>query len=327
MGKTAKTNTLFLGVVMFYLGGSIFLSWLLNYVIKTSLPVWASIVISQMLIFVPMCVYLKINNEKVKELIPYKKMSISNFLICILFAILLIPVVIFINMISMLFVKNELQGTVGVIYEYPFILQVILLAIIPPVFEEFAFRGVFFHSFRRNNILGAAILSGVMFGLIHLNFNQFAYAFVLGIVFAMLVEATGSMFSSMTAHFVINMNSVVWMAIYNFIEKFLENNSELLEDTTLQIDTTTTMEATSLASFPKEILIIYVIILLGMAIVFGVLAFLVFRWLSIRNGRWQHIKEVVKDTPFKKKKENFIDLPLVFAIAICIGYMFLVEYL
>lgn len=327
MGKTTKTNTLFLGVVMFYLGGSILLSFLLSFVFKASLPVGASIIISQMLIFVPLCAYLVINKEKVNELIPYKKMRISDVLICILFALLLIPVVIFINMISMLFVKNELQENVGMIYEYPFLLQMIFLAIIPAIFEEFAFRGVFFHSLRKNNILGAAILSGVMFGLIHLNFNQFAYAFVLGIVFAMLVEGTGSMFSSMTAHFVINMNSVIMMALAKLLTKFVEDNVDLLDTMSTSADMELAIETTtSLADFPKEILIVYVVVFLGMAIIFGVLAFLVYRWLCIRNGRWQHIKDVVK-TGFSDKKEKFINLPLICAIIICIGYMLLVEFL
>lgn len=336
MNKTSKTNTLFLCVLLFYIGGSILLSLLFGTIFKTSLPTWAGLIISQMLIFIPIICYLKINNEKISELIPYKPLNISNILICVLFAILMLPVVLFINMLSMLFVKNELQETVGSIYNYPFILQVLLLAVLPAVFEEFAFRGVFFQSFRRNNIFGAAILSGVMFGLMHLNFNQFAYAFVLGIVFAFLVEGTGSMFSSMTAHFIINMNSVMWMAILKIAQKFMAANAELFKDgiTNEQFQSAAGQDMSSvidssvqMSDLPTSVVIMYLILFLAMAIIFGVLAFIVYRWLCIRNGRWEHIKQVVKNHPFKKKEENFINMPLVIAIIVSVGYMILTELL
>ena len=51
-------------------------------------------------------------------------------------------------------------------------------------------------------------MSGLVFGLFHLNINQFCYAFVIGVVFAFLVEATGSIWSSVLAHFAINTYSI-----------------------------------------------------------------------------------------------------------------------
>ena len=51
---------------------------------------------------------------------------------------------------------------------------------------------------------GAALMSGLLFGCFHLNINQALYAFVMGIVFAYMVEATGSLWSSVIAHFAVN---------------------------------------------------------------------------------------------------------------------------
>ncbi len=39
------------------------------------------------------------------------------------------------------------------------------------------------------------------FRTLHLNFNQMPYAVYLGIVFALMVEATGSIYTSMLMHF------------------------------------------------------------------------------------------------------------------------------
>ena len=41
----------------------------------------------------------------------------------------------------------------------------------------------------------------------HLNFNQFSYGFVLGVIFAAVVEASGSIYASMAIHFLINFQS------------------------------------------------------------------------------------------------------------------------
>ena len=50
-------------------------------------------------------------------------------------------------------------------------------------------------------------MSGLIFGLMHLNFNQFSYGFVLGVIFAAVVEASGSIYASMAIHFLINFQS------------------------------------------------------------------------------------------------------------------------
>ena len=50
-------------------------------------------------------------------------------------------------------------------------------------------------------------MSGLIFGLMHLNFNQFSYGFVLGVIFAAVVEASEVFMSSMAIHFLINFQS------------------------------------------------------------------------------------------------------------------------
>ena len=56
-------------------------------------------------------------------------------------------------------------------------------------------------------------LKRLVFGLFHLNFNQFGYAFALGVAFALLLEGTGSIFYGMFAHFLINGFSVIITAL------------------------------------------------------------------------------------------------------------------
>ena len=60
-------------------------------------------------------------------------------------------------------------------------------------------------------------MSGIFFGLMHMNFNQMAYAVVIGLIFGFVVEATGSIIPTMIMHFLINGFSVVIKHIANII--------------------------------------------------------------------------------------------------------------
>ena len=108
----------------------------------------------------------------------------------------------------MLFSKNYLEAASQTLLTYPFVVQIILMAVIPALVEEFIFRGLFYGTYRKCGVLKGALMSGLVFGLFHLNINQFCYAFVIGVVFAFMVEATGSIWSSVLAHFAINTYSI-----------------------------------------------------------------------------------------------------------------------
>ena len=70
----------------------------------------------------------------------------------------------------------------------------------------------------------------------HMNLNQACYAFVIGIAFALLVEATGSIFSSILCHFVFNAQSVCIMYMANyFMPQIYEEGSELAQSSTEEL--------------------------------------------------------------------------------------------
>lgn len=86
-----------------------------------------------------------------------------------------------------------------------YILNILLLAVLPAIAEELIFRGIIFNGLRRNmSDAGAIFLSAFLFMLMHGNIEQMIYPFILGLVFAWLVMRTGSIVSSIIAHFVNN---------------------------------------------------------------------------------------------------------------------------
>ena len=85
------------------------------------------------------------------------------------------------------------------------ILSIILVTIIPPIFEEMFFRGLLVDGFKRNYTLSKTILvSSLFFGFIHMNPWQFVTAFLLGILFSWVCIKTNSILLPIFGHFLNN---------------------------------------------------------------------------------------------------------------------------
>lgn len=73
-----------------------------------------------------------------------------------------------------------------------------------PVFEEILFRKLICDKVLKYGEGCAVILSGLIFGLFHMNFNQFFYAFFLGCFFAFIYVKTGNLKYTILLHMAIN---------------------------------------------------------------------------------------------------------------------------
>lgn len=73
-----------------------------------------------------------------------------------------------------------------------------------PVFEEILFRKLICDKVIKYGEGCAVVLSGLIFGLFHMNFNQFFYAFFLGCFFAFIYVKTGNLKYTILLHMLIN---------------------------------------------------------------------------------------------------------------------------
>ena len=98
---------------------------------------------------------------------------------------------------------------------------------------------------------------------------------------ALVVEATGSLFSSMLVHMVINSSSVLALELASRIELSTELTQELPQ---------MTEEMEAMAQFiSRGAMVMSYVFYTILAAGFGTLAFLVIRWLAGHSGRWEHI--------------------------------------
>ncbi|MDO4454949.1 MAG: type II CAAX endopeptidase family protein [Eubacteriales bacterium] len=296
-----NTNWLFLGNLCFVTAVSF---WMGRSGIALSGEI--NLIVSQLLFWIPIVVYLAVTRTNPLRLIPFRKISVSTALMVILFAILLIPVTAWINLVSMLFVENTVIEIDQQMTGNTLVLNLALMAVLPAISEECMVRGVYFQQYKSGGILKAAVISGAVFGFMHLNFNQFSYALVLGMVFALLVEATGSIFSSVIAHFTFNAQSVVTLWIQNHI--FASAGEATLEQVT--------------RADLIEMLMGYT----TFACIMGVLAFGVFLWIVHHCGSEDHMKQIfLKRQSADGKKVKMVTPAFAAGAVFAVGIMILME--
>ena len=80
------------------------------------------------------------------------------------------------------------------------IYALVSVAILPAVTEEFLFRGIITAEYERNGVALAVVLSSLTFALIHFDLVRIPVYFFNGVILALVMYATRSLFASMFVH-------------------------------------------------------------------------------------------------------------------------------
>lgn len=199
-------NRLFLYTVIMAMFGSIGSSLL--YTVDES--GFLSLASSQLLLVLPTVLYICRWRIPVKDFLRIGRLPILNILLLVLFSFSIIPFLNFLNVFSMLFARNVIGNTASqIIGNQSLAVSLFVIAFLPGAMEEAVYRGAFYNEYRKVSLRKGLLLSALLFALMHLNLNQFIYAFAMGLIFPLLVEANNSILASLLVHFIINANSVI----------------------------------------------------------------------------------------------------------------------
>lgn len=227
--------------------------------------------------------YVNPEKETLWKRLHFNNVKPSTFLYALIFTWLSMPLTTLINAISMLFVDNTVVSLSGVMLEIPFPIMLFLMAIAPAFCEEVVFRGVVYGGYRKDGKkFWAVILSGFMFGIMHMNLNQALYAFAIGILLALLFEATNSILATMLFHFIYNAQSCCLMYLIEAIMPGTYSNAE------------------NLATSPEE-LYMMISVYLVIAAVFTPLAICMLYKIAKNENRVEQLKETL---PVRRKNRE-----------------------
>lgn len=213
-----KVNRLLLLTLIVYLGYSVIISVILE-ARNGEIPILENtmfqLVSSQIALLVPSACFFWKYKVSVMEYLHIRPLRIPTLLLVVIFTYVSYPIIALCNYISLFFAENVIDSTMeDLLGQYPTIVCVIAVALVPCIVEELIFRGILYRAYKPCGVGKAVIITALLFGLFHMNVNQMSYAVVMGIVLVLLNEATGSMLSSMLMHFLINATSVVSAAVY-----------------------------------------------------------------------------------------------------------------
>lgn len=269
-----------------------------------NISIVANLLISQLMILSPAFLFLLASRKKTEtgrfnEMLGFRKIKVSSFFMVLLFTFLIMPMSTALNAISMLFVDNTVNAISGDVLQMPFPVMLLMIGVIGPFSEELVFRGMVFRGYKNSGpVFWSVFWSALLFGLMHLNFNQAAYAIALGIMFALLVEATGSLWSSVIAHMVFNSWQVCIMYLSELIPPELAGPE---------------------AELTQELLITAIGPYLLIAAVATPLAVCVLIWLSKNEKREAQFCSICACR--REKKEAMVSIPLIIAIVLCLAFM------
>jgi membrane protease YdiL (CAAX protease family) len=125
-----------------------------------------------------------------------------------------------------------------------FMVNLLMIAIIPAIGEELLFRGLVMRLFREwtKNVHVAIFISGAIFSFIHFQFLGFLPRFMMGVMFGYMLYWSGSIWVPMLAHFINNATAVIvgfvaatWFPELDFNTFGSSNNPLIIIASTLMV--------------------------------------------------------------------------------------------
>lgn len=297
--NSKKAGGLFLTVVIVNITLVILLSLFSG---KITLGIFASLLVSQMVVVIPGLLFILAARIPLREVFVLRKLKWATIPMLILFTYLIMPLITVVNAFSLFFTDNAALALSESMSAYPFWASFFMVALLGPVLEELFFRGILHSGFRKSaNAMQAAVISAVLFGMMHMNFNQALYAFVLGMILAVLKEVTGSLLAPILVHIVFNSNSVFLM----YFSKLVTGNGKMTEVPVID----------------DRMLIVVICVYAVIALATCAIAFCVLLWIAEHEGYGQRLKAIWGER--QQEKGKIIHIPLLVAMILCIVYMFL----
>lgn len=304
MNKVSRSNTYFLIIMLLQL----FLPVHLVFKCLQITDIRLILVINHIIIFIiPAIIYLIITKQSPREVLKLNKLYFKDSLLIILLAFICQPIMAFFSLISQFFFENEIGNFMIEIVDSPYIILLLLVAVLPAITEEITIRGVVLSGYKNKNVYLSCIVTGLLFGIMHLDPQQFLYATILGFVLALVVRITNTIFAASLIHFLINGTSIT-----------LQKLISLLPESNLVMDQATEI---SLKAMPIEGKLFVAAFYGGIAIAFSIVAYFIIKKLADLNIGRGIITKGEMSIRSNMSKEKVFNIQFILIIIIYLLYM------
>lgn len=276
-----------------------------------SMPV--AIVLGQIIVLlIPTIIYFIVTKQSVKEVLKLNSLGVLDVIIIIAIGICSQPIAMFIGFAANLFFPNVISKVMLEITTIPLLARIAIMALTPAICEEITVRGIILSGYKNVNHIVSAVITGFIFGILHMNLQQFFYAFALGVLLAYLVHITNSIFASMLCHFTFN-------GISTLLTSLVAAQSNLTKVGTADIS--------KIGSFEK---IAALVMLFIIAVIFAaIVGLLIWALIGVNKGKKLRRELTIEEVPdvaineeisfiLKEPKESIFNWPFAAIIVIFI---------
>lgn len=192
----------------------------------TDSALWFLMILNQFVFMVMTFVYVKSKGINPIAITGYKhkltnKQIIMLPIITVLLLISSAPIAMLFGMFTKAIGYNSQSSFPAIDTLGLFILAFVVMAILPPLGEEFLFRNAILRGLKNKGYLFAAVITSMMFSLMHGNVDQLVHQFFVGMVLAYVMQVTNTLWAPIIVHFSNN-------AIAIFLNLDFLNSLELL---------------------------------------------------------------------------------------------------
>ena len=207
MTETRRTNRFALFFFLYFMAASVAVA-MIPAVRKMSDS--AYMLLAQLISFLPpLAFYFFCTKKDIRQTLRLNPLGWKNALIILSLAVSVQPIMSLLSYMMSLFFPNPVEQSIEGIQQSGLIISMLSVAVIPALLEEAFSRGILLSGYQFLGKWKAALVSALLFGLLHMNPQQLPYAFVVGFLFCFLVERTDSLFAGILPHMIINGTTVV----------------------------------------------------------------------------------------------------------------------
>ena len=336
-GPIFKASLFFLFIMIWpIIGGRLIAPFIPN---SVSYPI--RLILSHIIMFIlPAIAYILITKQSFRRVLKLNKIGIKDIFIAIIIGFIAQPVMSFFAYIASFFFTNDVAGMMNELNNVPLWIMIIMIGVTPAISEEITVRGIILSGYDFKNKHIAAIMSGLVFGIIHMNPHQFLYAFVMGVIFGYMVRAANSIFVTMIAHFTINTSQLLLQRAISDAQDIVGNSTSVNPQEAMEmLNSISLVEKISVGIFYGVIAIIGIFII--KALIKSLEKSRLKRTrkeieLRCPNGEYSRLEDIesrmdvsfgintIKEYGYTREeiaKEKIINIPFILGVLIFIGFM------
>ncbi len=100
---------------------------------------------------------------------------------------------------------NVVEPTLPQFNAITFIVILVFVCVLPPLFEEILFRNILFNNFSKSGTIFAILITSIMFSLYHMSITQTVYQLIVGVLFALIIYGGGNYLLTSISHVINNL--------------------------------------------------------------------------------------------------------------------------